>query len=126
STDCSDCVPASPGQIPVRVFRFFRDASATVLFHFGVRRRRSVAQAVTAPADLDDFGLLEEAIQNGFGRGHVAQQLPRLLEGSVRGEQRGAVLADSATAAPVPKSSWLLRRSGPRSATPGPAAPGGA
>ena len=46
-----------------------------------------VVQAVAAAGDGDDFGLLEESIQNGGGGWGVAQQLPPFLDGAVGDEQ---------------------------------------
>ena len=60
----------------------------------GVRSRAlgSITQAITAACDLNNFGLLEKAIQDGRGRRHVTQQQSPFFDGPIRGHEGGAIL----------------------------------
>src|SRR5258708_6648443 len=54
--------------------------------------RRGIAQAITAPGNLNDLGLLQKAIENSGGRRHVTEQQSPLLDRPVGGHKRGAIL----------------------------------
>ena len=39
--------------------------------------------------DLDDMGVVDEAIQDGCGRGDIAYEFPPFFQGAVGGHERG-------------------------------------
>jgi hypothetical protein len=47
-----------------------------------------VAEAVALAGDLDDLGMLQEAIQDRSRGGHIANEFAPVLQGSVRGHHR--------------------------------------
>jgi len=55
-----------------------------VLFGF------AVAQAVASALDFDDMGVVQEAVKDGRGGGHVADEFAPFFQGAVGGHQGGA------------------------------------
>jgi len=54
-----------------------------------------MAQTVAATRDLNNFSLLEEPIQDGRGRRHVAQELAPFFNGPIGGHEGGAILVSA-------------------------------
>lgn len=50
----------------------------------------AVAKSIASAFDLDDFGVVEEAVQNGGGRWNVVEQLAPFLDGPIGGHEGGA------------------------------------
>ena len=51
----------------------------------------TVLEPVTASGDRDDFGVMEQPIENGAGGGDVAQELSPFFDGTIGSHQGGAV-----------------------------------
>lgn len=51
----------------------------------------ALAEAVAASGDGDDFGVVEEPVEDGAGGGDVAQELAPFVDGAVGGHHGGAV-----------------------------------
>jgi hypothetical protein len=51
----------------------------------------AVLEPVTAPGHRDDFGVVEQPIEDGAGGRHVAKELSPFFDGTVGGHQGGAV-----------------------------------
>lgn len=45
-------------------------------------------QAIGAVFDVDDFGVVEEAAEDGGGRGYIAEEFAPFFDGAVGGHQR--------------------------------------
>ena len=58
---------------------------------FGFRfANGGILEAVAFAGDGDDLGVVEEAVEDGAGGGHVLKQLAPVLERTVAGHDRGA------------------------------------
>ena len=49
----------------------------------------AVFETVGVPLDVDDFGVVDEAVDHGGGDGVVAEDLAAATEGQVRGDDAG-------------------------------------
>ena len=54
----------------------------------GIAASRSLMQPIALPLHLNNFGVGEEAIEDGRRGGDVSQKLPPVLRGTIRGDQR--------------------------------------
>src|SRR5271157_2457165 len=54
----------------------------------GRLRAVPVAHAIALAGDVDDLGMMQEAIEYGAGRRYVADQLAPILQRSIRGHHR--------------------------------------
>lgn len=52
----------------------------------------AVLEPVAAAGDLDDVGVVQEAVEDGGGGGDVADEFAPLFDGSVGGHECGPVL----------------------------------
>ncbi len=54
-----------------------------------------MTQAVAATGDLNNFGVVEKAVENGRGGGRVVEELAPFFDGAVGGHQGGAVFVSA-------------------------------
>ncbi len=71
-------------------------SAAILFFLFGLRLRGSaVAQPIASTGDLNNFGVVEKAVENGRGGGRVVEELAPFFDGPVGGHQGGAVFVSA-------------------------------
>src|SRR5271166_1314675 len=78
----------------LRGVSFVAARAVATLLAVGWGRLRAVpdAHAIALAGDVDDLGMMQEAIQDGAGRRHVTNQLAPILQGSIRGHHRALQL----------------------------------
>ncbi len=62
-----------------------------VFLQFFAGHQHLVLEPVTSAGDGDGLGVVQEAVQDGRGAGHIAQELAPFFDGSVAGHDRRAV-----------------------------------
>ncbi len=69
-----------------------------------------MSQAITPAGDVDDRGVLQESVEDRGGRRHVADEFGPILQGTVAGHHRRAVLvaAHDDLQQAFPRSLWKL------------------
>lgn len=69
---------------------FADGVGAIVFLGWRVVGSSAVAQSIASAFDLDDLGVVEEAVEDGRGGGHIVEQLAPFLDGPIGSHERGA------------------------------------